>query len=107
MTVYRTTLAFPDRERFSLTSKIRRAAVLVASNIAAGYGKMAVHEYRDFLRAAYCSNRELERKLLLAVHLGYLQMEENEKLKPGLEAIGRMIEVLMTVSERKACLQGK
>ena len=103
--VYRATLAFPDRERFSLTSKIRRAAILVASNIAAGYRKAEVHEYREYLRAAYCSNRELEQNLLLAVHQGYLQREENVKLKTGLDAVERMIKVLMTVPEQRRSLR--
>ena len=36
---YRITAKFPKEERYRLTSKIRRSAVFIPSNIAEGYGR--------------------------------------------------------------------
>jgi four helix bundle protein len=42
LVVYRTTQKFPDREIYSLTNQMRRAAVSIPSNIAEGKGKSSV-----------------------------------------------------------------
>ena len=46
--VYDYTRAFPDSERFGLTSQLRRAAVSVPSN-AEGQGRASTGEFNQFL----------------------------------------------------------
>jgi four helix bundle protein len=105
--VYRATLAFPERERCSLTSKLRRSALLVPSNIAAGCGKKPVQESIEFLQAADRLNCNLEAMLRIAVQLGYLRIEEKEKLKKSVTAVGRMIKVCVAMLERKEFSLGR
>jgi len=49
--IYRATQTFPDRQRFGLTSQLRRAAVSVPSNIAEGQGKQSTGEFKPVLRS--------------------------------------------------------
>jgi hypothetical protein len=53
---YRITAGFPKEEKFGLTSKIRRAAVSVPSNIAEGYGRKTTAGYIRSLYISYGSN---------------------------------------------------
>jgi len=70
--VYEVTSGFPERERYGLTSQLRRAAVSVASNIAEGQGRLTTGEFRQFLGQARGSLLEVETQLAIALDLGYL-----------------------------------
>jgi len=50
--VYTITRAFPDDERFGLTSQMRRAAVSISSNIAEGTSRHSRDDYAHFLEIA-------------------------------------------------------
>jgi 23S rRNA-intervening sequence protein len=56
--VYSATKGFPVDERFGLTSQLRRAAVSISSNIAAGSGRPSDKEFARFLEIAYGSVME-------------------------------------------------
>ena len=71
LTIYRSTTSFPKEELFGLTSQMRRAAVAVASNIAEGYGRNSIGEYKQFLGIARGSNLELQTQLFIAKELSY------------------------------------
>ena len=73
---YRTTAAFPDSERFGLTSQIRRAAISVPSNIAEGAARRSKLEYLRFLSIARGSLSELDTQLQIADRLGLGPIEE-------------------------------
>jgi four helix bundle protein len=67
--VYELTRAFPDDERFGLTSQLRRSAVSIASNIAEGRGRLSQGDFRQFLGIAQGSTYEVLTQLLIAKKL--------------------------------------
>ncbi|MCG9910412.1 MAG: four helix bundle protein [Flavobacteriales bacterium] len=70
---YLVSAAFPQDERFGLTSQVRRCAVSIPSNIAEGAGRKSDKEFLHFLSLASGSIYELETQLLLCIDLGYSQ----------------------------------
>jgi len=87
--VYRTTQKFPDREIYSLTNQMRRAAVSIPSNIAEGKGKSSDRELTVFLCHARGSLYELETQTLIARDLGYLETQVAKTLKTWLLRQGK------------------
>ena len=71
--VYSMSRAFPDSERYGLTSQIRRAAVSIPSNIAEGAARKSDKELLQFLSIAIGSLAELETQYLIAIRLGFLE----------------------------------
>ena len=99
--VYELTKAFPNDERFALTSQIRRAAVSVPANIAEGAARQSDKEFLYFLSNAQGSASELATELLIALRLGYLAEDDYNRSRTELNEIGRMIMGLMqTVRSR-------
>lgn len=70
--VYRLSALFPADERFGLTNQIRRAAVLVPSNVAEGQSRGVGGEFAHHLRIANGSRQEVETQALIAVRLGFV-----------------------------------
>ena len=99
--IYRTTKGFPIEERYGLTSQIRRAALSVPSNIAEGYGRKTTPDYIRSLYIAYGSNCELETQLLLSGDLGYVKVEEFNKLQADIGEVERMLKALIKSLENK------
>jgi four helix bundle protein len=82
MLVYRVTARLPKEELFGLTSRIRRAAVSVPSNIVEGCARDSEADYLRFLNIAFGSLRELHYQLNLSKRLGYLRTEDSSLLEP-------------------------
>lgn len=74
--MYRITECFPDREKFGLTSQIRRAATSICANIAEGQGRLTKGEFRHFLGIARGSLLELETHVAIAFDLGFLTPQQ-------------------------------
>ncbi len=98
--VYKITKKFPNEERYSLTSQIRRAAVSVPSNIAEGYGRKTTPEYIRFLYTAYSSNCEMETQILLSGDLGYIENHKLKILQEGIGEVERMLKALIKSLEK-------
>ena len=94
-TVCSATKAFPEGERFSLTSQMRRAAVSVASNIAEGQGRLTTKDFVRFLGIARGSLRELETQTLLAADLGFMGEVASARCLELADETGRMLSRLI------------
>lgn len=70
--VYGITETFPARERYGLTSQIRRSAISIPSNIAEGASRTSPREFKYFVSVALASATELETQLEIAYRLGIL-----------------------------------
>ncbi len=93
--VYRTTMAFPNDERFGLTNQVRRAAVSIPSNIAEGQGRGPTQDFVRFLCIARGSLQEVDTQLVLATRLGYIPQERYECLSNLIIELAKVINGLI------------
>ena len=98
--VYETTAAFPDLERYGLTSQMRRAAVSVSSNIAEGSGRPSDVEFVRFLGIAYGSLMEVISQSHIAARRNFLDPPVHEDLRTQAEKVARMLSGLRASLER-------
>lgn len=75
--VYKVSQDFPKEEIYGLTAQLRRSAVSVPSNIAEGAARQGSKEFAQFLSISMGSISELETQLLIAVDLGYLDVDSS------------------------------
>jgi four helix bundle protein len=92
--IYRVSAAFPDAERFGLTTQIRRAAVGVASNIAEGAGRGSRIDYARHLRIARGSLMELDTQLWIARDLAFVH--DIESIQALAQRVAAMLNALIT-----------
>lgn len=85
------TRAFPDNERFGLTSPMRRAAVSIAANIAEGSGRSSDVVFARFLEMAYGSLTEVLSHSSIACDQGFLPSGQREELFSSAEELARMM----------------
>lgn len=95
LAVYKTTRAFPSEERFGLTSPLRRAAVLIVSNIVEGCARNSQADYVHFLDMAYSSAREVEYQLSLARRLEYLAADDFDHINTKCEETAKVLNGLI------------
>lgn len=100
-TIYRTTWKFPDRERFSMTNQLQRAAMSVPSNVAEGHARGHTNDFIRFLSIARGSLAEVETNLTMAGRLGYISAEEKNLLFAQSDELGRQLTALRSAIERR------
>ena len=91
---YHLTKELPEVEKFGLASRMRRAAMSIASNIAESATRNSAKESIQFLQTAQTSLMELDTQVNICNQLGYFsddtlrlfdeQMERESKLISGL-----------------------
>ena len=89
--IYRVTRAFPQEEKFGLTSQLRRASISIPSNIAEGYNRLGAAEFRRFVSIARGSVAEVETQIAVAVALGFVSGEEITSLSSELDRLSKML----------------
>lgn len=89
LAVYHYSDYFPQKEVYSLTSQLRRAAVSIPANIAEGFKKKGQQDKARFLNIAQGSLEECRYYLILAKDLGY---GDNQTLMPQLEEVSKLLE---------------
>jgi four helix bundle protein len=92
--VYDATAAFPSDELYGLTSKLRRAAVSVAANIAEGAGRGSSGDFARFVRYAGGSVSECVALLTLATDVGLMLDETRASLTATASRITNMLKRL-------------
>jgi four helix bundle protein len=93
--LYRITQEFPREELYGLTSQMRRAAISIPGNIAAGQARYSQKEFRQFLSHARGSLVEVETQLGIAVNLGYLTPSRGLVLTRQMDELGRLLNGLV------------
>ena len=91
---YELTRRLPVEERFGLSSQIRRAAVSVVANIAEGHASAYRPVFIRHLSIAHASLVELGCHLLVAVDVGYLDLEHTATAMESSDAISRMLRAM-------------
>ena len=94
MRTYRVTRAFPQDERFGLTSQMRRAAVSVSSNIAEGSSRYSKADFAHFLEIATGSVFELVSHSFISRRESFLTEADFNALYAAAEEQGRMLSAL-------------
>ncbi|NBL63920.1 four helix bundle protein [Flavobacterium sp. NST-5] len=88
--IYNTTADFPSEEKFGLTNQLRRASVSIPSNIAEGSARNSQKDFARFLEIAIGSAYEIETQLLIASDLGFLNIDDLNRLINKIEEIIKM-----------------
>lgn len=76
--IYKLTEKFPAEEKFGLTSQMRRAVVLIPSNIAEGQARRTTKDYVRFVSTSEGSLAELETQLIISIELDFCSKPETE-----------------------------
>ena len=90
---------FDIDERYGLVSQMQPAAVSIPSNIAEGFNRHSIKEYKQFLSIASGSVGELETQYLLAEAFGYMDAVRLPEIIEALNAVGRVLRALITKLE--------
>ena len=89
--IYEITERFPEKEKYGLSSQMRRAAVSIPANIAEGFRRYHNKEYRQFLYIALGSSAELETYMTISRELGFITGSSEDELMEGTDHVCRMI----------------
>jgi four helix bundle protein len=94
---YEITKDFPRDELFGLTSKIRKVAVSVPSNIVEGNARGSNKEYKRFLLIVRGSLEELKYQLLLARDLRYIDQQKYKEVFNNMNEVGILLGGLIKI----------
>ena len=88
--------SLPAVERYALASQLRRASRSVPTNIAEGYAKRrSSKEFCAYLTTAMASANEMEVHLKIAAELGYIDLDECQRLLSEYNVLGRQLNRLV------------
>ena len=92
LAIYEMTKAYPDEEKYGMTSQMRRASTSIPLNIAEGYAKKESQaEFKRYLLMALGSSDEMQVLLSFVKDLGYINTETYEKSREIYKEIAKML----------------
>ncbi|MFA4954012.1 MAG: four helix bundle protein [Patescibacteria group bacterium] len=97
--VYALTKRFPKEEIYGLVSQMRRAAISVTSNIAEGFGRRSMKDKIHFYIMARGSLIELQNQLIVSRDVGYIPVQDFQKIEYSFETVHRLLNALLTKSQ--------
>lgn len=101
MEIFNLSKSFPQEERYSLTSQIRRSSRSVAANIAEGFRKRQYpNMFLSKLADSDAEATETQVWLDFAHGCGYISQEFQQRLVAGYEESGKMIGSMMGNPEK-------
>ena len=89
--IYLLTRNFPEEEKFGLISQLKRASVSICSNLAEGSSRNSFKDKARFTEIAYGSLTEVLNQLIISSDLGFLTVQEYEKLRVEIEESSSML----------------
>ena len=99
--VYKITNQFPEREKFGITSDMRRAANSILHNIAEGYGRFENKDKTRFYKISRGSSYELASQTYASFELNYLNKDYKGILLDSIkEIIDETDKIIRTVEDR-------
>lgn len=102
MNLHRFANGFPDYERFGLTSTLRRTALLLARQIAEGYGRQNRPQYISSLRNARTTTYDLDTQVMFALGLQYAGEAECNEILSQIAECGKVLSGLIRSLESPA-----
>jgi four helix bundle protein len=101
MSIFRMTRSFPDDEKYSLTSQIRRSSRSVCSNLAEGYRKrLYPAHFISKMSDADMENSETSVWLDFCLSCKYIDADSYGKLVAANEEIGKLLSHMIHNPER-------
>ena len=97
--IYQVTKKFPDEEKFSLVSQMRRASISSASNIAEGFGRTSKLDKAHFYTMARGSITELQNQCILANDVGLINPTNLLTLKEEIITAHKLVVGLIKVTK--------
>lgn len=85
------TEGFPEVEKFTLGSQMKRASLSIASNIAEGTSRFTHKERARYITIAYGSAVELMNQLILSKDLDYITEEQLTSFRAKINEICAML----------------
>lgn len=101
VSIYRLISTFPSEEKYALCDQIRRASISVPSNIVEGCSRTSLKEQKHFIEIAYGSLMEVYCQLIIAMDLGYINIEQINKIKEHIDSISKMLNALRASLNRR------
>jgi four helix bundle protein len=89
--IYKLSNDQPFCRDFALRDQIRRSAISIPSNIAEGFERWTLPEFRRFLSIAKGSCGELRTQVYLAADLGYLDPQQADSLMRTAQSVVELI----------------
>lgn len=89
--IYAVCAKFSRKELYALTSKMKRSATSIPTNIAEGCERGTDKDFCRFLYIAFGSANEVEYQVMVSAELKFIDKRESQQLSEKIEEIKKML----------------